>query len=122
MADAQLTRPLAGRTVLAIFAHPDDESLACGGTLARLADAGVRVVLLCASRGESGSVSDPALVPDGDLGRVRDARAARGGGGARRRRSDHAAIIRTATCAGTHVPELHARDRRADPSATGPTR
>ena len=62
---------LTGRTVLAIFAHPDDESLACGGTLARLADAGVRVVLLCASRGERGSVSDPALVPDGDLGTVR---------------------------------------------------
>jgi len=64
-------RPLAGRTVLAIFAHPDDESLACGGTLARLSDAGARVVLMCASRGERGSISDPALVPDGDLGRVR---------------------------------------------------
>jgi N-acetyl-1-D-myo-inositol-2-amino-2-deoxy-alpha-D-glucopyranoside deacetylase len=62
---------VTGRTVLAIFAHPDDESLACGGTLARLSDAGVRVVLLCASRGENGSVSDPALVPDGDLGAVR---------------------------------------------------
>jgi N-acetyl-1-D-myo-inositol-2-amino-2-deoxy-alpha-D-glucopyranoside deacetylase len=64
-------RPLSGRTVLAIFAHPDDESLACGGTLARLADAGARVILLCASRGEAGSVSDPALVADGDLGSVR---------------------------------------------------
>jgi N-acetylglucosamine malate deacetylase 2 len=64
-------RPFAGRTVLAIFAHPDDESLACGGTLARLADAGVRVVVLCGSRGESGSISDPALVADGDLGAVR---------------------------------------------------
>jgi N-acetyl-1-D-myo-inositol-2-amino-2-deoxy-alpha-D-glucopyranoside deacetylase len=57
--------------VLGIFAHPDDESLACGGTLARLADAGCRVVIVCASHGEAGSVSDPALVPDGDLGRVR---------------------------------------------------
>jgi N-acetyl-1-D-myo-inositol-2-amino-2-deoxy-alpha-D-glucopyranoside deacetylase len=62
---------LAGRTVLGIFAHPDDESLACGGTLARLADAGASVVVICASRGEAGSISDPALVPDGNLGLVR---------------------------------------------------
>ena len=62
---------LAGRTILAVLAHPDDESLACGGTLARAADAGAHVVLLCASRGERGSTSDAALVPDGDLGRVR---------------------------------------------------
>ena len=61
-----------GRTILAVFAHPDDESLACGGTLARLADEGARVVLLCASRGERGSISDAALVPDGDLGAVRE--------------------------------------------------
>ncbi len=62
---------LASRTILAIFAHPDDESIACGGTLARAADAGARVVLICATRGERGSISDRALVPDGDLGRVR---------------------------------------------------
>lgn len=61
----------AGRTVLAIFAHPDDESLACGGTLARLSDAGARVILICGSRGESGSVSDPGLVAGEELGAVR---------------------------------------------------
>lgn len=68
---ASTARALEGRTILAVFAHPDDESLACGGTLARLADAGARIVLLCASHGESGSISDAALVADGDLGRVR---------------------------------------------------
>ncbi len=72
MAERECNRiDLTGRTILAVFAHPDDESLACGGTLARLADAGASVVLLCATRGENGSVCDPALVPDHDLGRVR---------------------------------------------------
>lgn len=49
------TYPLAGTTVLGVFSHPDDESLACGGTLSRLADAGARIVLVCATRGERGS-------------------------------------------------------------------
>ncbi|HVB36912.1 MAG TPA: PIG-L deacetylase family protein, partial [Vicinamibacterales bacterium] len=62
---------LTNRTILAVFAHPDDESLACGGTLARAAEEGARVVLLCLTRGEQGSVSNAALVPDGDLGAVR---------------------------------------------------
>ena len=62
---------LAGRTVACVLAHPDDEALACGGTLARLADAGARVVIVCASRGELGSLSDPALVAAADLPSVR---------------------------------------------------
>jgi N-acetyl-1-D-myo-inositol-2-amino-2-deoxy-alpha-D-glucopyranoside deacetylase len=55
---------LRGVTILAVLAHPDDEALACGGTLARAADAGAHVVLLCASRGELGHIGDPTLARD----------------------------------------------------------
>src|SRR5262245_26136915 len=68
-ASADTSAALRGQTVLAVFAHPDDESLACGGTLARLSDGGVRVVLLCGSRGERGSARGP--VRDEELGRSR---------------------------------------------------
>lgn len=40
--------------ILAVFAHPDDESLASGGLLARCADDGARVSLLCLTHGEHG--------------------------------------------------------------------
>jgi LmbE family N-acetylglucosaminyl deacetylase len=40
--------------VLVIAAHPDDETFRCGGTLALLARRGVRVHVLCATRGEAG--------------------------------------------------------------------
>ena len=114
-------RPLAGRTVLAVFAHPDDESLACGGTLARLADAGARVVVLCASRGEARIVSDPALgPPTSDLGCVRAARAARRRRGPRRRRGDRRSIIPTAICAGRTCPSSTREIVLAHPSATAP--
>jgi LmbE family N-acetylglucosaminyl deacetylase len=45
---------LTGRSLLAVFAHPDDESLACGGLLAKCAELGARVSLLCVTRGEAG--------------------------------------------------------------------
>lgn len=43
-------------TVLFVHAHPDDESIATGGTLAHLVRAGARVVVLTATRGEGGEV------------------------------------------------------------------
>jgi N-acetyl-1-D-myo-inositol-2-amino-2-deoxy-alpha-D-glucopyranoside deacetylase len=47
-------RDLEGYSLLAVFAHPDDESLACGGLLARCAEGGARVSLLCLTHGEGG--------------------------------------------------------------------
>ncbi len=43
-----------GQVLLGVFAHPDDESLACGGLLARCVAAGAVVTLLCLTRGEGG--------------------------------------------------------------------
>jgi LmbE family N-acetylglucosaminyl deacetylase len=49
--------------VLAIYAHPDDTEIACGGTLAAWAAAGAEIHLVICTRGEKGS-SDPST--DGD--------------------------------------------------------
>jgi LmbE family N-acetylglucosaminyl deacetylase len=40
--------------LLVVFAHPDDESMGMGGTLAKYAALGVETYCLCASRGERG--------------------------------------------------------------------
>lgn len=40
--------------LLAIFAHPDDESMGMGGTLAKYSAEGVETHYVCASRGEKG--------------------------------------------------------------------
>jgi LmbE family N-acetylglucosaminyl deacetylase len=44
------------RRLLAIFAHPDDESFGPGGTLALYARHEVEVHLICATRGEAGKI------------------------------------------------------------------
>jgi LmbE family N-acetylglucosaminyl deacetylase len=59
-------------TILATFAHPDDESFGSGGTFAHYAAEGSRVVLVCATRGEVGEISDPALATPETLGSVRE--------------------------------------------------
>ena len=40
--------------LLAVFAHPDDESMGMGGTLAKYSAEGVETTLVCATRGERG--------------------------------------------------------------------
>lgn len=51
--------PLA--TILAVLAHPDDESFGMGGTLAHYARRGCDVYLVCATRGEAGDVAPEHL-------------------------------------------------------------
>jgi LmbE family N-acetylglucosaminyl deacetylase len=58
---ARYTHALDMRTLLAIFAHPDDESFGPGGTLAKYAYNGVAVHYLCGTRGESGTVDPERL-------------------------------------------------------------
>lgn len=60
------------RTLLAVFAHPDDEAFGPGGTLAKYAREGTRVILVCATRGEAGEISDPNLASPETLGEVRE--------------------------------------------------
>ena len=61
------------RSLLALFAHPDDEAFATGGTLARYAAEGAGVALVCATRGEVGEIADPALATPETLGDMREA-------------------------------------------------
>lgn len=58
--------------ILAFFAHPDDETMLCGGTLALLARQGASVHILIATRGEGGEVGEPAVCERDVLGVVRE--------------------------------------------------
>jgi len=44
------------RRIMAVHAHPDDETITMGGTLARYAGAGVQITLVTATLGEEGEV------------------------------------------------------------------
>jgi len=61
------------KSVLAVFAHPDDEAFGVGGALKMYADRGDKTALVCATRGEQGEISDPALATPETLGAVREA-------------------------------------------------
>lgn len=58
--------------VLSLFAHPDDETILVGGTLAMLHSKGLHTVIACATRGEGGELGEPPVVSDQtQLGAVR---------------------------------------------------
>ena len=58
--------------LMAVTAHPDDESLGMGGTLARYADEGVETFLLTATRGENGRHGRAVRESPAALGRLRE--------------------------------------------------
>jgi LmbE family N-acetylglucosaminyl deacetylase len=66
--------------LLAILAHPDDESFAIGGTLSKYAHLGVQIILLSATRGETGI---PGISPE-EAGEIRE--------GELRKAADHLGI------------------------------
>src|SRR3954471_10507139 len=59
-------------TIVSFHAHPDDEAILVGGTLAMAADAGHRVVLVFGTRGDLGEVAEGVLAPDERLGERRE--------------------------------------------------
>jgi N-acetylglucosamine malate deacetylase 2 len=65
---------MANKRLLAILAHPDDESFPIGGTLARYAEKGAVVDLLVATRGEAGipgkSADETATLREKELRRA----------------------------------------------------
>jgi LmbE family N-acetylglucosaminyl deacetylase len=64
-------------TLVCFHAHPDDEAMTTAGTMALAADAGHRVVLVVATRGEEGEAA-PGSVPEGrPLGEHRSEEVAR---------------------------------------------
>ena len=60
MAELVQTTPAS---VLAIYAHPNDPEVSCGGTLARWASGGSEVHVVICTRGDKGT-SDPDVKPD----------------------------------------------------------
>ncbi|MEO6578219.1 MAG: PIG-L family deacetylase, partial [Candidatus Limnocylindria bacterium] len=50
--------------VLFVHAHPDDESMATGGVMARLVSEGARVDLVTCTDGAEGEIHDPTLDPE----------------------------------------------------------
>jgi mycothiol S-conjugate amidase len=66
-------REPTARTLLIIYAHPDDESFGNAGTIARYAASGVGVHYACATRGECGTVAEEHLREHVDIAALRTA-------------------------------------------------
>lgn len=65
-------KPLNTMNILTIFAHPDDETMFTGGTLALMAGAGADMHYLCATRGEGGELGEPPVCTRQEIGLYRE--------------------------------------------------
>jgi LmbE family N-acetylglucosaminyl deacetylase len=63
---------MSNQTILAVLAHPDDESFGMGGTLALYAGRGADVYLICATRGEVGEVAPEMLKGFNSIAELRE--------------------------------------------------
>lgn len=61
------------KRLLAVLAHPDDETFGMGGTLAYYASKGVEVYLICATRGEAGEATTAQMQEYKTKGELREA-------------------------------------------------
>lgn len=61
------------KTLLAVLAHPDDESFGLGGTLAYYGNKGYDTYYVCATRGEAGTVDEEHLKGFKDTAEMRTA-------------------------------------------------
>jgi LmbE family N-acetylglucosaminyl deacetylase len=59
-------------TLMAVFAHPDDEAFGTGGTLTKYVAEGCDVYVVTATRGEAGEIAEPELATPANLPYVRE--------------------------------------------------
>jgi LmbE family N-acetylglucosaminyl deacetylase len=58
--------------LMAIYAHPDDETFGLGGTMALYAERGIPVTMICATRGEVGEIAPDSGATPETLGAFRE--------------------------------------------------
>ena len=63
----------AGEHLVVVVAHPDDESFGCGSLIAAATQAGARVTVVCATRGEAGTRRHDPARAEWPLGMMREA-------------------------------------------------
>lgn len=61
-------------TIMAVHAHPDDESIGTGGTLAKYASLGTKTVVVYCTRGEEGDINNPDFISPSPEMSIKDIR------------------------------------------------